>query len=295
MSGSSWWIPKLEELSIDQLNQLISELGPIAVLTRERDAKLLMLAVNGLSRALALALVKPHPEWSYVDATTKAQLYSVPSELVFDLREVFRRNAMTGREIDELEGHCSSEGLRLLQKARDAYMKDASTKAHRMAAEEALRSSYDDWAAGSTSDQDVEDRFNAKVDGMDERLRLRAWLRDEFGITCKRSFKRYLQAIQIIAKKHPTEFQRLDYQAHTQIMNKAEKLYRKAVANNCTPKVIEDWEQLVASGAMRAQPLGIFRRPNGTEVWGDGLPVIYDKDNQPRRPMQGLFGKTVTQ
>jgi hypothetical protein len=44
---------------------------------------------------------------------------------------------------------------------------------------------------------------------------------------------------------------------------------------------------------MKLQPSTIFRRPDGVEMFGDGLPVLRDKDGNPRRPMAGFLGETV--
>ena len=48
-----------------------------------------------------------------------------------------------------------------------------------------------------------------------------------------------------------------------------------------------DWRKI------KSQPLSpntIYLRPDGVQIWGSGDLVIYDKNNNPRRPIDTIFG-----
>jgi integrase len=295
---ANWWIHKLDQLSLEQLNDCIKDFGPAAPLTRERDAKLLMAQVNGLSRSLALDLVKPHPDW-WKNEPAK---FVIPFGLCTQLREVFRVNTLTRAEIRALEDYCSDDGLRLLHKVRDQYLDDPTTKAVKLTAEEALRSSYIEMEAaeaegGEWSSEDVAESMERRISEADEAVRMRQQLADEFGITSPADYRLYIAAIKCTAKRYPQLLRTPEISAHNALMKKADNLYKRAVHNRCSPQALIDWDNLVNSGEIKKHPNVIYRRPNGTLVWGGAVQygVMYDKDGNPKRPMQTIFGQIKPQ
>lgn len=105
------WINRVHELSIDQLEELIRELGPIAVLQKELNAKILMHRMKGLPRQLALLLIDSRPD-------------QVLTPQVEQLEQVLAKNRFTESELANLKSFCNEGGSVLLQRAIAKYMKN---------------------------------------------------------------------------------------------------------------------------------------------------------------------------
>ena len=167
------WINRVHELSIEQLEELIRELGPIAVLQKELNAKILMNRMEGLSRQLALLLIDSRPDQIRVQQVNQLEL-------------VLAKNRFTETELANLKSFCNEGGSVLLQRAIAKYMRNPIRDGSNRAVQEILgRAAQRQQKKGNnfTADdaqrgfeEDMKD-FGAEA----ERLRLRELLRGRMG------------------------------------------------------------------------------------------------------------------
>ena len=276
------WINRVHELSIEQLEELIRELGPIAVLQKELNAKILMHRMEGLSRQLALLLIDSRPD-------------QIRTQQVDQLELVLAKNRFTETELANLKSFCNEGGSVLLQRAIAKYMKNPIRDGINRAVQEILgraaqrqQQKGDNFTADDAQrgfEEDMKD-FGAEA----ERLRLREYLRDEWGIESKEDFLRLLQAVKMIELTRPDLIQRGDLKSRNFAIKAARKLYEEATAKNTSPKAIIDWRNLMKT---KLNPNMIYTRPDGQQIWGTGEAVIRDKDGNPRRKAFTIFGTEV--
>ena len=276
------WINEIHKLSIEQLEELIRELGPIAVLQKELNAKILMHRMKGLSRQLALLLIDSRPD-------------QIRTQQVEQLEVVLAKNRFTETELANLKSFCNEGGSVLLQRAIAKYMKNPIRDGMNRAAQEILgkasqraQQKGDQFTAEEAQrgfEEDVED-FGEEA----KRLRLREFLRDEFGIESKEDFLRLVVAVKMIEKTRPELVQRGDLKSRNTAIKEARKLYEEAKSKDCSPKAIIEWRDLMKT---KLNPNMIYTRPDGQQIWGNGEAVIRDKDGHPRRKAITIFGTEV--
>lgn len=173
----SHWRDSLPTLSIEQLEELIAELGQIAVLTRELNAKLLMAGLPSLKRDLALVLVS-------IDRSTRG---ATEDPIAKELLQVFLRHQPTMKELGELRIHCSEWGAKCWSNAVGYYLKDPVRQGAESIGQElmlqALKKQQDAEATGGEyTDEQAQQDAEAAAEALAGRMRLRAYLRDELGI-----------------------------------------------------------------------------------------------------------------
>ena len=276
------WVNRIHELSIEQLEDLIKTLGPIAVLQKELNAKVLMRLVNGLNRQLALLLVNSRPD-------------QIRTPQVEQLEVVLAKNRFTETELVNLQSFCNEGGAVLLQRAIAKYLKNPVRDGMNKAVQELLGNA-------SQRQKNKGDQFTADdaQQGLEEdlegfgneakRLRLRDVLRDEFGIESKHDFLLLMQAVDMIEKTRPDLVQRGDLKARNAAVKMARALYEEAKAKETTPRAIIEWKKL---RKQKLNPHAIYTRPDGQEIWGDGSAVVRDRNGQPRRKAMTIFGAEV--
>ena len=276
------WINRIHELSIQQLEELIRELGPIAVLQKELNAKILMHRMEGLPRSLALLLIDSRPD-------------QIRTPQVDQLEVVLAKNRFTETELANLKSFCNEGGSVLLQRAVSKYMKNPVREGMHRAAQEILgRASQRANKKGDAfTAEDAQRGFEEDVEDFGEeaeRLRLRDFLRDEYGIESKEDFLRLVQAVKMIEQTRPDLLQRHDLKSRNIAIKLARALYEEATAKGTTPKAIIEWRKL---RQQKLNPNVIYTRPDGQQIWGTGEAVIRDKDGHPRRKAVTIFGTEV--
>ena len=276
------WISRVHELSVEQLEELIRELGPIAVLQKEFNAKVLMRRVKGLSRALALMLIGCR-----VDQVRAAQ--------VKQLAEVLTKNRFTEAELTNLLSFCNEGGAVLLQRAIARYLKDPITDGANRAVQELLGNAGE--RQKKKGDQftadDAQRGLEADLEDFGEdaaKFRLREILRDDYGIESKEDFLMLLQAMKMIEQTQAEMISRGGLRERNKAVRMARALYEKAKAQGSTPKAIIEWDKLKRT---KLNPNVIYTRPDGQQIWGNGEAVIRDKDGNPRRKAFTIFGTEV--
>lgn len=120
---SEHWIQTLGKLTVEQCEQLIGEVGPVAPLTREFKAKSLMRLFPGLNRDLALLLV----------SATKETRGATNDPIADQFAQVLVKCRSTSRELNDAMVFCqdSPYGLKCFRTAVGYYLKDPVAKGHR--------------------------------------------------------------------------------------------------------------------------------------------------------------------
>lgn len=273
------WHQKLPNLSIEQLQALIKELGEIAILTRELNAKLLMAALPGLDRDDAITLVSAQE--SIADEGERHRQV---------LQLLFVRHQLTVKQIGQLRPYLGGFGLKVLARALWGYSHDPAYKGTEEAIGVLLREMQRQAEAeGRIQGEKLEDVFDS-CDQESPDLRMREILRDDWGIESAADFEMLILAMALTAKKNQNEWMRGNRQQLNVLTKKARRLYERGKANNVSPAKIVEWDDWKQT---QNNPNAVFVRPDGIEVWGDGERVIRDKNGQPCRPMASLFGGDV--
>ena len=118
-----------EKLSLDQLSSLMKELGPIPVLLKEHNTKLLMRQINGMERALACLLTDAQDDpWNEGNEDPRAS----------QLAALFVRNGFTQAQLTSLRLHCAPGGQKVWNRACRRYFNDYSYRARQQSGQEVL-------------------------------------------------------------------------------------------------------------------------------------------------------------
>ena len=118
------------QLSIEQLKDLIAEVGPLPGVMRELQIRGLMERIEGMTRGLAILLVNPIAEGAAIEEQAKL------------LRALFVRNRLTDVELAEIGMSCHDEARRLWRRAITLYTADPSRTAVSDALAEVLLGAY---------------------------------------------------------------------------------------------------------------------------------------------------------
>ncbi|CAK6697961.1 hypothetical protein [Synechococcus sp. CBW1107] len=274
------------QLSIEQLKDLIAEVGPLPGVMRELQIRGLMERIEGLTRGLAILLVNPIAEGAAIEEQAKL------------LRALFVRNRLTDVELAEIGMSCHDEARRLWRRAITLYTADPSRTAVNDALAEVLLGAYqrqqeaEAAGGGYADDQAMKDAAAATAE-YEERLRMREFFRDHLGIESAADLRMWIEAMGIIHKRYRNDWDKADRQMYRGLVGKASKLFQEARAMNCTPRRLADWQDIQRKGGMDENT--IYKRPDGVEVWGDMSPVLRGADGAPRRGMAGFLGRTVAE
>lgn len=279
---------RIEEFGVEQLLELIRELGEIAILTRELNAKSLMAALPGMKRKMALILV----------SAQKDTRSAVSDPVARALCQLLIRHQPTGSELTTLMGYCldSEFGSQCFRRAVGYYYADPVAQGKSELTESLFLDGLEKQAkaeAGGTeyTDEQVEQDFEA-VAKAQEQLRLREWLRDEYDIESPQDFYWMLDALRCVWKKQGTSFIRSSSNDLNQLTRQARRLYERAKSYPCAPSVVVAWDEAKRTGL---KVNTVYKRPDGVEIWGDGKLVIRDKDGKMSRPTDTIFGKTMAE
>jgi hypothetical protein len=275
-----------ESLSLEQLNELIQEFGPVPPLVREVQIRGLQDRLKGLPRHLALMLVNPLPEKAAVEGPAR----EVAQFLVW--------NRLTDAEIGDVAQFCGDQAIRLWIRAVQLFNQDPAKQAIDAALNEVIfgawqRRQQGEAKGGNLTGEEAKTAAEEDADSFDESLRVREFLRDNLGIEGPEDLLMWVEAMEVVHQQHKSEWPHLDLQGYNRMVRKARWFFVEARKMNSTPQAIADWRELVRSGRMRSQPNAIFRRPDGVEIFGDGIPVLRDKDGNRRRPMAGFLGEMI--
>ncbi len=275
-----------EALSLEQLNDLIQEFGPLPPLVREVQIRGLQNRLKGLPRHLALMLVNPLPETTVI------------SEQAREIAQVLIWNRLTDKEIADVSQFCGDQAMRLWMRAVQEYNRDPARKGVDAALMEVLlnawqRHSQAEAAGQECTAEEAQAAAEQDADNYDQSMRLREFFRDNLGIECPKDLVMWVEAMEMVYQQHAREWPQLDLKGYNRMVKQARGIFMEARRMNSTPETIMRWRAEVRGGRMKLQPSTIFRRPDGVEMFGDGLPVLRDKDGNPRRPMAGFLGETV--
>lgn len=248
-----------------------------------------MKQLPGLHRDLALVLV----------STTKTTRSATEDPFAKQLLQVFLRLKPTRRELSELRSYCSEMGAACWDSATRYYQADPVYQgAAEIADELLLGTAKRQQEAQDHGDAFDDDRATQELrdaaDGYQEQLRLRDRLRDEYGLESAADWRMMVEAMRCSVRAYRGEWQRGDRQALRDLTREARRLLRKAQSMNSTPQVVADWEALMQNPS-GMKPNVIYRRPDGISIWGDRALVVWDKDGNPCRPMDTIFGKVMAE
>lgn len=281
---SEHWIHRLHKLSLDQLDDLLKEVGPAAPLTREFNIKSLMSRLQGLNRAIAVTLVM---------STKSTLLGSNQGDPTADaLAQQMIKCRFNLTELGDISLFCGEEGLKTFERAVDRYKRDPVFKGTSEMVQSLLLRGLENQISAENdgnkyTDEQVQSDIETHADQYSEMMRTRQWLRDEFNIESRKDYAYMLQALRITYKSDKAKWassSRADLNALTR---SAFRLYKAAKLYPCSPQTLVDWRKI------KSQPLSpnsIYLRPDGVQIWGSGDLVIYDKNNNPRRPIDTIFG-----
>lgn len=270
-------------LSLEQLQELVREIGPLPSILREIEIRFLMQLLPGLGHELGKLLTAP-------DLGT--QTFNSTNLWVERLVLLMVRNAKTTTDLEACITHISAAGLKPWSAALRLYAKHPSVaKVEAEAIEQLLL----EFIRQTKDDEDTDFDGDAAEEVMTG-AQTKDFLRREYGLTSAFEYRRLLQSMKIVIKQDPTRWQRGEEADLNAMVRKARKLYERARSYDrpgekffCSPAQVHEFD------LFRAKKLGIaknalYKRPDGEMCWGDGKPVIYDKDGNPRRPMESLLG-----
>lgn len=280
---SKHWSERLADLSVDQLQDLITEIGPVAPLTRELNAKLLMRHISGLPREIALILIAAEDAWVAGSSDPHSELIAA----------LFARSGCSEAKLMDLLQFCGDGGRKVFQRAVRRYLTGPSYMAQAINGHETLdyvmRQQIDADPDGVKAAADAEACTDEFADA--DRESARQWLRDACGINDPGDWAMMLDALQCIRREDPQAFNRPGLQARNAITKRALRLMERARAYGCTPSKLMEWKKLRTQiGTSACNPNSIYVRPDGQQIYGDGTPVMRDKDGQPRRRVSTIFG-----
>ncbi len=276
-----------EALSLEQLNELIQQFGPLVPLVREVQVRGLQSKLKGLSRRLALLLVNPLAEHEPVDPQAK------------QIADVIAANRLTDSEIAEVAQFCGEQSVRVWSRAVSFYSRSTAKQATDSALDELLLNAWQrqhqaEAKGQSFTAEEARAAVDDDADSYDEQLRLREFFSETMGIDSPGDLAMWVQSMEQVFQAHAREWPDLDLKGYRVMVKRARGIFNTAQRLNSTPETVARWNALRLNGSMKSQPNMIFLRPDGTEVFGDGEPVLRDKDGlNPRRPMAGFLGDAV--
>ena len=271
------WTHRLDQLTLEQLEELIQELGPSAPLTREHSAKVLMKALVGLPRDLALLLVSAdvdHTGYSTQNGRRVAH---------FAIQAGLKR-----KDLDNLLGVVGSYGMRVLGYAMQEFDKDPTQVAKDQTIEMFLLNA-EDRREGTPEDVDgkeVENEFNTAAGAVPD-LELREHLRDVWGIDSPEDFEMMLQALYCIRKDNRSDWMDCSRATQNAYTKQARSLFVRAAEKRCPPIALIEWEGLEWGEQYRHE---MRVRPwDKLLVWGNGDAVVLNSKGEPSRTMPTIF------
>ena len=283
------FLTRLPELTIEELEAYIADpqIGQCAPLTRELSAKVLMRALNGLSRQLALTLVTPS------DKDPRATAGSDP--LAEELSAIFVRCQLSEAQLWELIGHCSEAGAKVWRRACAKYMKDPVFKAREINVQELLLHVEKEMGSatpdgGAWDGAKAKEAADAFADDFEDPEQIRQELL-RLGIESAKDWALMLDALRCVAKEDPKTFNTPGIASRNTITRKARELKDLAKLQGSTPSAIIAWKKIKRKiGTKDCLPNEIHVRPDGSMIYGDGTPVIRDKNGNLRRRVATIFG-----
>ena len=275
-------------MSLEQLDELLEELSDrmqakqVQPLRREYEAKLMMHRLPGLDRHIALAMITSHDDpWKEGTMDPMAEHLAV----------VFARNEVQKTTLNEIRAACSPGGQRLLDRAVMRYKKTPVYQTTERNAEELMLRidlAKREEGVGEATERAVED-FTDQIDAA-ESERLKAYLRENWGIESWDDWYLIVDARNCIAEKNPEMLKRSGYRAHRAFTKAALRLANRARGFGWTPSALLAYESI---DWKTVNPGAIIDVPGGGQVYGDRTPVHRDNNGQPRRKSIDIFGRDI--
>lgn len=280
---SKHWIHKLHELSLEQLEELIKEIGECAPLTKEFRIKLLMEKLPGLRRDISKVLV-----------TTDRSTLSTTDEIADELAILFSQLKLVSTEVTDLRMHCSEEGKKTLERAYRRYTKHPMFRGRADLAETVLLKGLQEQVNAKETgkeytDEQVHQEFESTADEFEEIMRLRDWLRDEYDIHERADYFMMMDAMRVVYEAHRERWQSSTREQLNALTKRARSLFVAARNYRCSPSALQEWRELKKKPL---NPRAIYTRPDGVQIFGTGEVVIHTKHG-PKRPVQTIFGKEM--
>ena len=271
------------ELSTEQINELISELGPKSALVKEMQIRGLMSRLKGLPRNLAILLVNP----------IQADI-DKPAKLISDL---FIKNRLTDNELLEAGLHIHEGAWRIWQKAKQLYDAHPERKAIRDNLNEVVLGAHYAFEKAEAngieySDEEAFQTVMEATSKLEEKMRMKTFFRDQFGIECSGDFGMWIEALTVTKRLYPNDWKQNDRHGRQRKINFAAKLFEEARSINTTPKILMEWKTM---DRRKMNPNMVYRRPDGIEIFGDGGYVFRGPDGEPRRGMTIFPGRVVAE
>lgn len=271
------------ELSTDQINELISEVGPLPALVKEMQIRGLMSCIKGLPRNLAILLVNP------IQASIDK-----PAKLISNL---FIKNRLTDNELLDTELHIHEGALRIWQKAKQLYNAHPERQAIRDSLNEIVLGAHYDFEKAEAngikySDEKAFEAVMEATSKLEEKMRMKTFFREQFGIDCIGDLRMWIEALMVTKRLYPNDWKRNDRHGHQRKINFAAKLFEEARSINTTPTILAEWKTM---DRRKMNPNMVYRRPDGIEVFGDGGYVFRGPDGEPRRGMTIFPGRVVAE
>lgn len=241
----------------------------------------------GLNRDLALLLVSATKETRGATNDPSADQFA----------QVLVKCRSTSRELNDAMVFCqdSPYGLKCFRTAVGYYLKDPVAKGHRDLAEMLLLRGLEKQVTAEAegeeySDDQVQQDIETEADRMQEMLRLRDWLRDEFDIESRQDFAWMMDALRCVWRADKERWLKGSRADLNQLTRQARRLYERAKNYPCPPSVVVEWDGVQRRGL---QANTIYKRPDGVVMWGSGELVFYDRNGDPQRPQDTIFGKKM--
>lgn len=277
------WLHRLDSLSIEQLEKLIRELGPSAPLTREHSAKLLMRALTGMPRDLALMLVTAevdHTGYSTQNGRRVAH---------FAIQAGLKR-----KDLEDLMTIVGTYGMRVLGYAMQEFDKDPTQVAKDQSIEMFFLGAEDrrEGAPEDVDGKEVENEFNTAAGSVPD-LELREHLRERWSIDCPEDFEMMLQALYCVRKEHKRDWLNCSRETQNNYTREARHLYNRAAEKRCPPISLIQWEELEWGEQYKSE---IRVRPwDKVRIWGNGDRVVLDSEGQASRTMPTIFERDAAE
>ena len=277
------WTHRLDQLTLEQLEELIQELGPSAPLTREHSAKVLMRVLVGLPRDLALLLVSAdidHTGYATQNGRRVAH---------FAIQAGLKR-----KDLENLMPAVGTYGMRVLGYAMQEFDKDPTQVAKDQSIEMFFLGAEDrrEGAPEDVDGKEVENEFNTAAGSVPD-LELREHLKERWGIDCPEDFEMMLQALHCVRKEHKRDWLNCSRETQNGYTREARRLYNRAAEKRCPPIALIQWEQLEwgeqYKSEMRVRPW------DKLQMWGNGDAVVVNSKGEPSRTMPTIFERDAAE
>lgn len=238
-----------------------------------------------LNRSIALLMVTSHN-----DPEGNSTTYALSEQLA----DVFSRCGFFDGQLGEVRGMCSEGGQKMFDRAVRRYKKSPRYESTEISALD-LMQRFDDCDEKTTGEQAqaAADQYAEQLEE-EEADRLKDILRDQFGIESWDDWYRLIDARRCIAKSNPELLERGGLKNHRAFAKRANDLAESSKSKDCTPSTLVKWRDTQARIRQGIEnPLSIIPVPGGGDVWGNGEPVLRDKEGNPRRRVIDIFGKEV--